>query len=763
MRRSAAMLLAVALIGIGITAARGSGGPDGPMLRYIDSHGGTPSERARLYAGRLGVIQASSPKPLLYLQWRLLNHLRVGPEAGAALSGDCCDTPVSSGPTDGVFGWVAAVRRVPNAPFVSDYLSTERQGPHYTTIPNCFRDAFDTATATLNDRARRFGLRSAALLAWVRTQSAVFDACGDARAALPPAIPGAPAWLSADRAYQEAAFALYNGRNLDAANRFAAIARDGSSPWQSRALYLRVRAIRRDALSHPDAASFARARVAIRELAATPPGTYGRSEIYRMRRSLAYRDHPDALLGVLDRELNQAAPYPDIAVSLRDYLSLSPRRTPRPDIADWLDTMKAYDQKAALAHARARWAATRKLPWLVATLSLVPTEDPGAAGLAADAARVPATSPAWLTAQYHQMRLTLATADPAAIRRRTDAILARDLSRSDRNIFLSLRTQVATSLGDVLRLALREPYCLTDEEHCAHPGWAEENGSFAASMRRGRAIGLAPDARLILDRLPLPERMAAGRDRRLPAAIRLDLALTNYARAVHLQDDAAIDGMAGDLAVLMPAMRQDWRAITVQRPGEGKRFAEFFVLAKIPGVATDLNDLYTRPTGSVRQYHGIWWDRAILPRGKDAGAVEPAWPGGYYQWTYSVSGYQDDSGMADLTCLGLCGAGAAPFHLPRFVAERTARAATERRSFVIYGDNQGPTKFPPGTVSAWEEVLHHAAAHPRDPRSPEALYWLIRISRWGRSHDRLGYRAFVLLHRRYAGSAWVRRTPYYFD
>ena len=753
---------AVALIGIGITSARGSGGPDGPMLRYIDSDGGTPSERARLYGGRLGVIQTSSPEPLLYLEWRLLNGLQVGAEAGAALSTECCTATTSTAPNDGVFGWIAAVRQVPNAPYVSDYLATERPGPDYTTIPTCFRDAFDTASLTLKDRIRRFGRRSPAVLAWLGTQSAVFDACGDPRAALPAPMPGAPAWLTADRAYQEAAFALYNGRNAEAANRFAAIARDASSPWQPRALYLRVRAIRREALTHPGAGAFAAARVAIRELAAAPPGTYGRDEIYRMRRSLAYRDHPDALLGVVDRELHQPRPSPEIAASLRDYLSLSPRHTPRPEIADWLGTMKAYQRPAALAHAQARWAATKQLPWLVAALSLVRGDDPGAAALAADAARVPAGSPAWLTAQYHQMRLTIATADPAAMRQRLDAILIRDLSRSDRNIFLSLRTQLATSLDDVLARAVREPYCLQREEHCGASGWARENRAFAWNARRGRAIGLAPDARAILDRLPLRERIAAGRDPRLPAAFRLDLALTSYARAVQLQDDGAIDALAGDLAGLMPLMRRDWLAIRAHRPGADKRFAEFFVLAKIPGVATDLNDFYTRPSGSVRQYLGIWWDWAILPRGKTAGPVDFPALLGYNQWTYSAIG-EDDATATDLSCFGLCGSGAAPFRFPRFVVEREGLAAAERRSFIIYGNNQEPTTFPAGTLSAWEEVLRHADAHPHDARSPEALYWLVRISRWGRSHDRLGYRAFRLLHGRYPGSAWARRAPYYFD
>lgn len=67
--------------------------------------------------------------------------------------------------------------------------------------------------------------------------------------------------------------------------------------------------------------------------------------------------------------------------------------------------------------------------------------------------------------------------------------------------------------------------------------------------------------------------------------------------------------------------------------------------------------------------------------------------------------------------------------------------------------------MPAGTISAWQDLLDYARAHPRDPRAPEALYWLVRISRWCHVDDRGGYRAFRLLHTRYPGSSWTRRSP----
>ena len=96
---------------------------------------------------------------------------------------------------------------------------------------NCYLEALQLARDTLNDRAKRYGAASPEVRAWVDAQDAVFATCSNQKAAMPPALPKAPAWLQFDRAYQEAAQALYAGRHGEAADRFAAIARQQGSPW----------------------------------------------------------------------------------------------------------------------------------------------------------------------------------------------------------------------------------------------------------------------------------------------------------------------------------------------------------------------------------------------------------------------------------------------------------------------------------------------------------------------------------------------------
>lgn len=781
-------LLAVALAVLGASPGLGSGGPS-PSPLYLHRGGGTAAELAWLQ-GRTGIILARAPDALLYLHWRQLHGLSVSPQAIGALTEPCCGHAEPDPAPHGDFAWLAARRTVlgeteVTAPY---FIPMDRPGPNYTSFFNCFADAFETAAATLRDRAGRYGAASGAVRAWLRTQDAVFDACANPAAALPAAPTESPAWLRADRAYQEAAFALYNYDTDGAAARFAAIGRDRTSPWRPMALYLRARAFQREALAIARALAarpgepeglvetllgaaerpvlaarrplvFARARAAVAQLAAAPAGSYGRGEARRMRRALDFRERPDALRAELDRELNAAAPAADLDFSLRDYLRLSQDPAERPDAADWILTLKSADRAQALAHARERWGQSRDTAWLIAALSLVNPGEEGAEALAADAADVAPDSPGRPTAQYHHLRLTAATAGPAETRARLDAMLADPaLTLTERNLLTAARAQVAADLGEFARFAVREPYCLAIYDDCSDDDYyrAETLGQRPGG---GAWLGWGDDARAVIDRMPLAQRIALSRDRTLPDALRLDLALTSFARAVQLRDDPAIDALAGDLAGLLPQLRDEWRAIPAARPGPAKRFATLFAMAKIPGLRTDLAD-YLRPHGTVAEFQRTWVPWRLLPPGRGAPAVEPPQLHAYWDGYWFATGEDQN----DLICLGKCGLASFPLQLPPFVAAAQAEARRERAFFLTGGDaGDGTDPAPPGTVWLWDEALAFVAAHPRDARAAEMLYWLIRIGRWGGSHDHLGRRAFQLLHRRYAGSDWARRSPYYYD
>ena len=799
-RRLRCVLATLALlVGAGPAA---SSGPSPTAPWYLDQYGGAPTDVAAKYDGRIGIVMAAAPRPLLFVDWRLLHGRPVGRPAGEALATPCCGAPWwEQDYTKGAAAWRKA-RALVTGREDTGYLATERPGPDGISVPNCFPDAFDTAAATLRDRVGRHGAGDAAVRAWLQAQDAVFAACHDPRTRLLPAPADAPPWLRMDRDYQEAALALYAGRDAEASDRFEAIGRDGRSPWRGWGPYLAARAALRQATDEATPAAYAHAHRVLAELAAAPSDAPGRGRAAGLGDALAFRERPRAFLAELGRRLDAPHIGPDAATAFRDYVDLGEAATSKPEALDWMDTLRAqpdpaaptkdggpepaeaatarYDvaRRAALAHAVARWRGGSDRAWLVAALSLADRGDADAPTLLRAATLVRPGEAAWLSVQHHLVRLTIDRAPAADTRRRLDAVLRRPLSASDRSVFSAERAQVAADLPDFVRFALRRRLCVgadrIDWEHRSAPactrwrwgfGEVQPSGVYDGEGARG-AVGLGEDARAAIDRAPLEVRLALARDVRLPAKIRLDVALTSYARAVQLQDDAAVDAAARPLVALLPLMAEPFRGVLRARPGADKRFAEFLVLAMIPGVRVDLAD-YVRPEGRrVEDYQAHWMDWLILGRPeRDAGPPALA----AYQDTGTgfardITGPWPDA-ASDLSCLGECGRGAAPLATPRFLRDAAGRAARERgflhKVDVAYG--RPPPVDPPGAVDAWDEMLAYAGAHPADLRVPEALHWLVHVGHFGGGHRRSGYRAYRLLHARYPGSYWARRTPYYND
>lgn len=728
--------------------AIGSGDP-GPLIDYVTTHALHPIDRAAFAAGRVGIVKPRAPATVRYLDWRLLNGLATGTAATEALTTPCCGDG-----QDETGIWTEARRQVAGVADVY-WIATERRGPNYTAIPTCFGDAFVTAAATLKARIAAHGAGSPWVRAWVDGQDAVFESCSKPGVALPPLDPAAPAWLRADRLYQQAALALYDGRLDEAERTFVTIGRDPASPWQKLAPYLQARTVQRAALTTRTPAAFARAHAAIATLAAAPDGTYGKGELPLMQQVLEYHEHPAALRDRLDRTLNAKAAAPNIAVAFDDYWSLSADQPDKPEAADWIATLGTRTPDAGLAHATERWRATRRSAWLVAALSLAAPTDAAAAGLADAAERIAADDPAWLTARYHLLRLRIGRVPDAPLRAQVDAILARtDLTPSDRNIFLSIRAQLATSLADFAAHALRQPYCVPGAPQCLE---YVAGISVAQLGQRGSDwLGFGDDARLLIDRLPLADRLALGRMAALPPELRLDLTLTNFTRAVLLRNDAAVDETARALVTLLPQVRDDWQRIVQTAPGADKRFAELFVMAKIPSLDPDLAG-YGRPYGTERSFGGYWGNWLVrVPAGMPAPAFPPARDYARYSWWSRSADSQEPP--VDIACDAKCGS---PFaaRLAPFAEPLQAAALRERSAFRTARElPKGIT----GGTSLWEEALAYVAGHPRDPRAGEALYRLNRVGRWGGNYNQLSKRAFTLLHARYPGSVWAKRSPVHY-
>lgn len=797
-------LVAALLAALSASPALASG--DGASANWaLSEFGGTAADRQMLYNGTPGILMGTSPASILLIFWRRLHGQTVDTETGDALTTPCC-VGAPGGGSPAVMRWLALRKTVPGTEPLGEFLQTERSGPDYASIPNCLDDAFRNAADTLQARLDSYGAASPDLRFWLTAQDTVFAACAKPGAGLLPLPATAPAWLQADYRYQQAALAFYDADYTEAAAAFAEIAHDSTSPWRDIAPYLRVRALLRKALASKTTGDLFAARAAARGIDAANPFHQAARKFDTMAE---LRADPDAAATRLAAALQAPTLTPQAAADFKDLQSLPANVAPEP--LDWINTVKtgaaapprppdlkgtpleqaraADDRRvAALAHARDRYAATHDSAWMLAVLALMQPDDASDAAFMAEAAAVKPQAPAYLTALYHRLRLTNGARDPAAARAPLDTVLARtDLTTTTRNLFTAERLQVASSLADFARDSLRKLVCAREPDGCKTGDWgyAGVGGALFDAPLETATVGIGDDARYLIDRMALATRITLGTDRIWPDAIRLDLALTNFTRAVLLHDDAAADAVALPLQKLLPPMAAEFAEVRRAR-GADKLLAEYVVFAKIPGLRADLLD-YTRPVGAVADYQGGWPNWVVLKQ-PDPDSIAPAaslYDAGSYQTLDVPAGTDFGDGrrrVPDGICDGMCGAGGFVPRLPAFLADTATRATTERRFLPPpgkYGDAgvipmtraeafpsaaQVKSKpAPQGATYVWQYLLDAAAQRPSDPRVPELLHWLIHIGHYGQSHDHSGRRAFQLLHRKYPNSAWTQQNPFFYD
>src|SRR5260221_5458466 len=126
--------------------------------------------------------------------------------------------------------------------------------PYYsdTDYANCLPDSFRTAFLTLRDRVKLAGVGSPDVQEWIRGQDVVFLDCSKEKIVPATVADDRPAWLKADRRYQQAAAFLYSGSYDQAAQLFDQIAQDNASPWHVIAPYLAARAMIRKGMLPED-------------------------------------------------------------------------------------------------------------------------------------------------------------------------------------------------------------------------------------------------------------------------------------------------------------------------------------------------------------------------------------------------------------------------------------------------------------------------------------------------------------------------------
>jgi hypothetical protein len=214
---------------------------------------------------------------------------------------------------------------------------------------------------------------------------------------------------------------------------------------------------------------------------------------------------------------------------------------------------------------------------------------------------------------------------------------------------------------------------------------------------------------------PLPKLADAAESPALPAWPRTQLATSAWTRAFVLGDNDIANRVVPILAKAHPKWTADLESFHTAK-GEAKRFAGAMLIARHADIQPYVWPSFP-PKPGRDEFGPDWWCAEQPPQSQTA----------------------------------------APAGEVLSPTEQTEASKEVQRLH----DSGSTQTFLAPIVVAW------ANTHPNDPRVPEALHRLVRITRYGcrgiEGNGRISKAAFDMLHKRYPASNWARETPYWFD
>jgi hypothetical protein len=654
--------------------------------------------------GQLGLLTPSLLKRYELVAWRYLSGQHLDPSEQQAF----LPKPANSSPSSWQQWQEARNATSGIQPRTNSYFNPSRESrvSPGTWYENCLDNSVTTATQTLRDRRTRYA-DPALLRDWIEAQDRVFSHCErdtDSWPAEP--TPSMPVLAREDRRYQIAAAHFY-AENLDEAEkRFREIAASPASPWQATAAYMTARTLIRQYSLLRKAESLQKANDELALAIGEPAFTTIRPDLIALRQYTQNLLHPETVFDDLSRSLALPHPGPGIAKTV--------------DEAAWLMSVSrfhsAYEQSTAPAFEWVRtleaddatlplkrWRDTHSGEWLTLAIMKAKPDDESANDLVTAALAVPEASPAYDTVRFHAIRLITQQGDRKRARTLLDKLLA-GKGRTLSSVDNAFRAQ-RMALATSFEDMLRwapRRPIGFQDEELFDPDQPDDVPAFPILDR---------DSTEILNRFtPLSKLASTARRSSLPLWIRQNLALATWTRAFMLTNEPVADEMTPILATAHPKWEGDLTAFR-SATGAERRFVGALLIARH---AEFYPDMWSDFRG---QSAGPWWCSA-------KGNPNPVQPTPAEE---ILSSAEKAAAVRDLNAIATAG------------SAQTAIAPA---------------------------IFNWAKIHPDDPRVPEALHRLVRITRYGcriePENGTVSKQAFELLHNGYPKSTWTAQTPYWF-
>ncbi|MGR8998133.1 MAG: hypothetical protein ACU88J_03685 [Gammaproteobacteria bacterium] len=719
-----------------------------------------PENFADFAEGKIGIIQPDWHRSMLLVAYRELNDLPFSDNEQKDLVSnwqaeyEMIDANEAS-KNAAIENWLAERNKVLTEEPEPKIYALRKSENGYDYFLNCTAGAFENAGKTLAERITDYKINDD-VKDWVRAQDDVFANCSETRTMPAEASADSPIWLKNDRDYQIAAAQFYAMHYDEAKDRFVKIAQNSASEWNQLAAYLLARvAVRQASTFAGEDAGQAQAlyKQAIEQINAVLAN--GQLSSYhpaamRLLNFVNFRLHPEQLHDSLAKKLLAKEANADFFQDLTDYRRLLDKAEVEDqhasaevkalyeqfrqtsDLTDWIFTLQS-SAPDVFAHAFERWQTTKNDAWLVASLIKAPAGSPEADALISASQAINRDSAAFLTANYHAVRLQMAQGQADAARKTLDAILTADkltLSKSTSSQLYSQRMLLAQNVDEFVKYAQRRAavfaysgsnYELID---AAKPAEGEDyNRNEREWLQRTMFDADAAYTLNLHTPLSLLKKIAPHPD--LPDYLKRRVVMSVWTRAVLLGDDQTALEFVPHVVRYLPELKDFMSQYGKAKDKQGRAFEAVWLMLKNPG----MRPLVEQGQGRLSAFNEIdnfrdnWWcDADFDPRFFNNQGIEVA-----------------------------------NFPAPAFFTQaEIAEAATENAKIAAL---TGGANFLATQTVQW------AKQQPNEKRLPEALHMAVKATRYGCQNCATGKAskaAFNVLTKRFKTTEWKKKTPYWF-
>jgi hypothetical protein len=733
--------------------------------------------------GNVGIILPSYARSYLFVAYHYFSRAGLNQNEQQAMVSLWDERLNFSWRIDGsewIKTWLDARGKVSQAgttPEISIYSAVAKDS--YNDYLNYTQDAFITASKTLNERIEKFGADSQIVINWVKAQDMVFSnsmnsgfMSDDQKKDYTPLIPdpieaNADPLAKADRNYQIACANFY-AKNFDTAiGLFKEIANDKSSPWSKIAPYLVGRTLVRQATlsakpEEVDIDLLAQAQEEINNILSNK----NMADLYpSARRHLGFinfRLDPEGVLHDLanqiiktqgedlKQKIDDYTKCLDIYLGKYRYIDESDMQKNNSvyftelsgimeeDVTDWIATLQ-FDGEIWLSHAMKKWKATSSLPWLVAVLSKINTDDPNLPEVIKSADKVKPDSPAYPSVIFHKLRLIAESGEEDKARAELDFVLkdyGESLPKSAYNLMLALRLRLASDLDEFLEFAPRVPAGISvDMDGMEIPDSLENNKELADYVNNRSFIDI-DSTRILNEHIPISVLREICTKKAFPESIRQELTRAVWVRAILLDDEKIVKEISPILIELAPELKEYVSAYLSEKDKESRKFAAVYTMLKFPGLRPFIDSGMGRMTAldKIDSYRDNWWNSFKPAEGEAGESVNISIP------ELFKSIYPEGE-----------------FNSPSFLTP-AQETTMEQEWQKMQGIDTAPNYL-------CAIVIDRAGKNISDPRVPEALHLAVRSTRYGATDDKttgFSKQAFQLLHKNYPKSEWAGKTKYWF-